>query len=233
MNSKKPPAASELLQTNAAHCFGSVTLSSLLLQACSAFSPLPLGTGHVQRGTKYFYIGHCINCNNTEYKTYVCRYTRTSNSLFIRKLESSNWINYLTFAEPSNFLSPKMNQSKKLQIPSEHYKVYFWVCRCIMWKSAQEHKSTKTLLFQLNSLHLWRCSRPGWMGSLSWWVAALPTARGWNWMGCRVPSNPSHAVSLWLCTALTHFIRTYLHIHLSKRESHIYIYEIDLYDRSF
>lgn len=89
MNNKKPPAASELLQTNAACCFGSVMLSSPLSQACSAFSSLPLGTDHVQCDTKYIEIGHCINCSNTEYKT--CLLLQwTSNNLFIRKLESSH-----------------------------------------------------------------------------------------------------------------------------------------------
>lgn len=54
MKNKKPLAASELLQTNAACRFGSAMLSSPLSQACSAFSSLPLGTDQVQCDTKYF-----------------------------------------------------------------------------------------------------------------------------------------------------------------------------------
>jgi len=26
--------------------------------------------------------------------------------------------------------------------------------------------------------------------------AALPTAEDWNWVGCKIPSNPSHCVIL-------------------------------------
>jgi len=33
----------------------------------------------------------------------------------------------------------------------------------------------------------------GALGSLSWGVAALPTARGWGWVGFEVPSSPSHS----------------------------------------
>ena len=37
----------------------------------------------------------------------------------------------------------------------------------------------------------------GWaLGSLIWWVAALPTARGWDQMTFEVPSDPSHSVIL-------------------------------------
>jgi len=38
--------------------------------------------------------------------------------------------------------------------------------------------------------------RPGWMGSLVWWVAALPTARGRNWMVFKVPFSPSPSAIL-------------------------------------
>jgi len=38
----------------------------------------------------------------------------------------------------------------------------------------------------------------GALGSLIWWMAALPMAGGWSWMGFRVPSNPSHSVLMTL-----------------------------------
>jgi len=34
----------------------------------------------------------------------------------------------------------------------------------------------------------------GALGSLSWWGAALPMARGWGSMGFELPSNPNHPV---------------------------------------
>ena len=36
----------------------------------------------------------------------------------------------------------------------------------------------------------------GALGSLIHWVAALPKADGWNWMGFEVPSNPSRSMIL-------------------------------------
>ena len=41
--------------------------------------------------------------------------------------------------------------------------------------------------------HPWRFKArlDGALGSLSWWVAALTTAQGQNWVGCEVPSNPT------------------------------------------
>jgi len=36
----------------------------------------------------------------------------------------------------------------------------------------------------------------GALGSLIWWVAALPMAGVWKWVGSKVPSNPSHSVTL-------------------------------------
>jgi len=46
--------------------------------------------------------------------------------------------------------------------------------------------------------HSWRLQGQvgGGPGSLSWWVAALPMAGGWNWMGFKVPSNTSHFMIL-------------------------------------
>ena len=32
------------------------------------------------------------------------------------------------------------------------------------------------------------------LGSLIRWVAALPMAGGWGWVGFEVPSNPNHSV---------------------------------------
>ena len=34
------------------------------------------------------------------------------------------------------------------------------------------------------------------LGSLSWWVAALPMAAGWCWVGFKIPSNLSHSMVL-------------------------------------
>jgi len=34
----------------------------------------------------------------------------------------------------------------------------------------------------------------GALGSLSWWVAALPMAEGWKLMGFKIPSNLSHSM---------------------------------------
>jgi len=41
----------------------------------------------------------------------------------------------------------------------------------------------------------------GTLGSLIWWVAALPMAGGWNWVGFEVPSNPSRSMILRLVSA--------------------------------
>ena len=38
----------------------------------------------------------------------------------------------------------------------------------------------------------------GALGSLSWWVDALPMAGGWNWMVFDVPSKPSHSMIPWV-----------------------------------
>ena len=34
------------------------------------------------------------------------------------------------------------------------------------------------------------------LGSLVWWLVALHTAGGWNWMSIVLPSNPGHSVLL-------------------------------------
>jgi len=36
----------------------------------------------------------------------------------------------------------------------------------------------------------------GALSSLSWWVATLLAAQGWNWVVFKVPSNPNHSVIL-------------------------------------
>jgi len=36
----------------------------------------------------------------------------------------------------------------------------------------------------------------GALGSLSWWVAALPMTEIWSWAGFKIPSNPSHSMIL-------------------------------------
>jgi len=46
------------------------------------------------------------------------------------------------------------------------------------------------------SLEVLKAKLDGAPGSLSCWVAALPTAQGWNWVGFKVPSNPNHSVIL-------------------------------------
>ena len=32
--------------------------------------------------------------------------------------------------------------------------------------------------------------------SLGWWKGSLPIAGEWDWMVCKVPSNPNHSVIL-------------------------------------
>ena len=39
------------------------------------------------------------------------------------------------------------------------------------------------------SLEVFKARLDRALGSLSWWVAALPTGGGWNWMVSKVPSN--------------------------------------------
>jgi len=46
------------------------------------------------------------------------------------------------------------------------------------------------------SLEALKARMDGTLGSLSWWVAALPKAGGWNWMAFEVPSDPSLSVIL-------------------------------------
>jgi len=52
------------------------------------------------------------------------------------------------------------------------------------------------------SLEALKATLDGALGSLSCWVAALPTAEGWNWMGFVVPSNPNHPKILWNWSAV-------------------------------
>jgi len=44
--------------------------------------------------------------------------------------------------------------------------------------------------------HPCRCSRPGWTGpgQPELREAALTMAGGWNWLGFKVPPNPSHSM---------------------------------------
>jgi len=46
--------------------------------------------------------------------------------------------------------------------------------------------------------HLWRCSRPGWMGpgQPQLGEAALPIAGGWGWLGLKVCSSLNCSVIL-------------------------------------
>jgi len=46
------------------------------------------------------------------------------------------------------------------------------------------------------SLEVFKARLDGALGSLSWWVATLPMAGHWGWMGFKVPSNPIHSMIL-------------------------------------
>jgi len=46
------------------------------------------------------------------------------------------------------------------------------------------------------SLAVFKARLDGAQGSLSWWVAALPIARGWNEMVLNLLSSSSHSVIL-------------------------------------
>ena len=50
------------------------------------------------------------------------------------------------------------------------------------------------------SLEALKATLDGALGSLSCWVAALPTAQGWGWVGFEVPSNPNRSVIVFLQT---------------------------------
>jgi len=32
------------------------------------------------------------------------------------------------------------------------------------------------------------------LSTLGWWKGSLPMAGGWNWVICKVPSNPNHSL---------------------------------------
>ena len=40
-----------------------------------------------------------------------------------------------------------------------------------------------------SSLEAFKARLDGALGNLSWWVAALPMAGGWGWVGFKVPNN--------------------------------------------
>jgi len=44
------------------------------------------------------------------------------------------------------------------------------------------------------SLEVFKAGLDGAPGSLSWWVATLTMAGGWNWVGFKVLSDQSHSV---------------------------------------
>jgi len=46
------------------------------------------------------------------------------------------------------------------------------------------------------SLEVFKVRLDGALDSLSWWVAALPMAGGWNWAGFEVFSNLSSSMIL-------------------------------------
>jgi len=43
------------------------------------------------------------------------------------------------------------------------------------------------------SLEALKANLDGALGSLSWGVAALPMAEGWDWVGFEVPSHPKNS----------------------------------------
>ena len=46
------------------------------------------------------------------------------------------------------------------------------------------------------SLEVFEARLDGALGNLVWWEVSLPMARGWNWMGFKIPSNPNHSAIL-------------------------------------
>ena len=46
------------------------------------------------------------------------------------------------------------------------------------------------------SLEAFKARMDGALGSLTWWMAALPASAGWNWMGFKVPSDVSRSTIL-------------------------------------
>ena len=71
------------------------------------------------------------------------------------------------------------------------------------------------------SLEVLKARLDGALGSLSCWVAALPTAQGWGWVGFEVPSNPNRSVIVFLQT-LYHTVRYFSE---SKGYSHVQVGE--------
>jgi len=49
------------------------------------------------------------------------------------------------------------------------------------------------------SLEALKATLDGTLGSLSWWLAALPTAAGWIWLILKVTSNTHDSVFLLFC----------------------------------
>ena len=63
------------------------------------------------------------------------------------------------------------------------------------------HRTTTWLFFFITqraastpSLEVLKARLDGALGSLIWWVAALPMAGGWHWVGFKVPFNPNNPV---------------------------------------
>lgn len=46
------------------------------------------------------------------------------------------------------------------------------------------------------SLEVLKAGLDGALGTLGWWLAALPMASSWNWVVFKLPTNPSHSVIL-------------------------------------
>ena len=46
------------------------------------------------------------------------------------------------------------------------------------------------------SLEVLKAGLDGALGTLGWWLAALPMAGSWNWVVFKFPTNPSHSVIL-------------------------------------
>jgi len=46
------------------------------------------------------------------------------------------------------------------------------------------------------SLKVFKATLDGTLGSLSWWLATLSMAEGWNWMTFKVSTNPKCPITL-------------------------------------
>ena len=59
-----------------------------------------------------------------------------------------------------------------------------------------ENKRLWKDLIAATSLNMFKIRLVGVLGNITWWAASLPMAGGWNWVGCRAPSNQNHSTIL-------------------------------------